>query len=448
MQDIYVPRDMDRSPIFANTQFSCIAALDSTYNFQPLWTPSFISTLSPEDRCHLTGMAIDPDTEQPRYVTIAAHTDYYEAWRLQRASGGAVLDIRTGQAVLEGLSIPHAPRLHNGHLYVLDTGGGRLGRVDEGKGNFEELCCFPGLAKGLTFSGQYAIVSVSGYKHKDSVSALPFYERASQENTVHHSEAAIHVVDLEECNILHTLSVDGELTDIDSIAVVDGKETPALVRLGSPAMKKLFYLPKSAAGKVGSSGAGIGQPRELKHLIDTHAIKNTDEFSLVNVFGAVTPDVQEALIGFWMTCKALPRRADPYVRASQACVLALNPDGEIMALTTVYKEPLEAVLPEKSKLDENEHSNPYYFMRTFTAPKYRHLNLGAFLAHSSYDVVKSHVVDSQKAGEENAPKGVVMVAENMKLVRPLVLKRFKRAGCDILPDKTPEGRILIRKMFE
>lgn len=82
--------------------------------------------------------------------------------------------METGQVVLDGLSLPHAPRLYQGSLYVLDSGGGRFGRVVIENNSFEEICSFPGLVKGLSFIGKYAIVTVSSFVHEESVADLPF----------------------------------------------------------------------------------------------------------------------------------------------------------------------------------------------------------------------------------------------------------------------------------
>src|SRR5262249_19247134 len=41
--------------VFVNTKFSCLATVSMTHAFRPLWRPSFISRLAPEDRCHLNG---------------------------------------------------------------------------------------------------------------------------------------------------------------------------------------------------------------------------------------------------------------------------------------------------------------------------------------------------------------------------------------------------------
>ena len=43
---------------FVNTRFSCLCSLDDEHSFVPRWRPPFISSLSPQDRCHLNGLAM------------------------------------------------------------------------------------------------------------------------------------------------------------------------------------------------------------------------------------------------------------------------------------------------------------------------------------------------------------------------------------------------------
>src|SRR5205823_2780691 len=60
-------------PVFINTLFSCLATVDEQTSFRPVWQPSFISALRPEDRCHLNGLAMQDG--RPRFITAAAQTD-------------------------------------------------------------------------------------------------------------------------------------------------------------------------------------------------------------------------------------------------------------------------------------------------------------------------------------------------------------------------------------
>src|SRR5262249_59392961 len=43
---------------FVNTRFSCLCTLEDPHSFNPRWRPPFIKGLSPDDRCHLNGLAV------------------------------------------------------------------------------------------------------------------------------------------------------------------------------------------------------------------------------------------------------------------------------------------------------------------------------------------------------------------------------------------------------
>src|SRR5687767_11684977 len=115
----------DGRPLFVNTLFSCVAAVSDGHSFRPVWRPAFISRLAAEDRCHLNGMALDGG--QPRYVTAVSRSDVADGWRDRRAGGGIVIDVASNEIVAGGLSMPHSPRLHDGRLWLLNSGAGELG---------------------------------------------------------------------------------------------------------------------------------------------------------------------------------------------------------------------------------------------------------------------------------------------------------------------------------
>ncbi len=101
-----------------NTRFSCLCTLDDRHSFVPRWRPPFVTALAAEDRCHLNGLAIAGG--RPRYVTCLGESDAQGGWRENKAAGGCVLDVDSGEAVVRGLSMPHSPRLHQDELRVLD----------------------------------------------------------------------------------------------------------------------------------------------------------------------------------------------------------------------------------------------------------------------------------------------------------------------------------------
>src|SRR5204862_4296250 len=113
-----------------NTRFSCLCTLDRRYSFVPRWRPAFVSALAPEDRCHLNGLCVAGDPPRPKYVTCLGATDTAGGWRANKRDGGLLIDVDTHAVVARGLSMPHSPRVHDGKLWVLESGVGGIGHLD------------------------------------------------------------------------------------------------------------------------------------------------------------------------------------------------------------------------------------------------------------------------------------------------------------------------------
>lgn len=162
----------------ANTLFSCLCTLDDRYNFVPRWRPPFISALAAEDRCHLNGLAIDG--EQPKYVTAMAPSDEPQGWRPNKVEGGCILDVTSGEVVVRGLCMPHSPRIHDGKLWVLNSGRGELNLVDVATARTEAIDRVPGYTRGLSFAGQFAFAGLSKVREASVFGGLPIGERSDE----------------------------------------------------------------------------------------------------------------------------------------------------------------------------------------------------------------------------------------------------------------------------
>ncbi|HWA31471.1 MAG TPA: TIGR03032 family protein [Rhizomicrobium sp.] len=147
------------SLLFVNTNFSCIGALSEGYSFRPVWNPPFITDLVPEDRCHLNGMATINGI--PRFVTAVAESDTPKGWRDKMEDGGILMDVGTGEILMRGLSMPHSPRVHNGRLWMLESGKGAFGYVDLQERKFVPIAFCPGFARGMALHGDYAVICLS-----------------------------------------------------------------------------------------------------------------------------------------------------------------------------------------------------------------------------------------------------------------------------------------------
>jgi uncharacterized protein (TIGR03032 family) len=159
-----------------NTRFSCLASPSHEFCFVPRWRPPFVSQTVPEDRCHLNGLAMEAG--RPRFVTALGESDVVGGWRQTKATGGIVIDVPSGAIVVRGLSMPHSPRLHNGALWVLNSGAAELWRVELGSFRHEVVCRLPGYLRGLCFVGQFALVGLSTIREKHIFGDLPLQQKS------------------------------------------------------------------------------------------------------------------------------------------------------------------------------------------------------------------------------------------------------------------------------
>lgn len=203
-----------------NTLFSCLAGLDPRFSFVPRWRPPFISALAAQDRCHLNGLAMRGGA--PAFVTVMATSDEPGGWRRARNDSGAVLDVATGEAVTTGLAMPHSPRWHAGQLFVLNSGLGRLERVDPATGTREGVAAVPGYARGLAFHGGLAFVGLSRIRETAIFGGAPI--------AAHHDElkCGIGVIDVNSGTTVATLEFASGVEEIFDVQVVDGARCPAL----------------------------------------------------------------------------------------------------------------------------------------------------------------------------------------------------------------------------
>lgn len=150
-----------------NTVCSCLAAIEDRYNFTPLWKPPFIRALAPFDHCHLNGLALADG--RPRFVTALGTTDTPQGWRADKLRGGVLMEIDSGEVLLEGLAMPHSPRLVDGRLFLLNSAACELLVVDPERRTREVVGRLPGFARGLAAWGDYLFVGLSHLRHDHRV---------------------------------------------------------------------------------------------------------------------------------------------------------------------------------------------------------------------------------------------------------------------------------------
>lgn len=224
--------------IFVNTMFNCLATTSPKDSFIPVWKPPFVSAIVGEDRCHLNGLAMEQG--RPRYVTACGPADVLDGWRAHRAGGGVVIDVATNEIVCNGLSMPHSPRLHDGRLWILNSGTGELGTVDLDARKFEPRAFCPGFLRGLSFHGNYAFVGLSKPRDKH-FTGLPLDQILNDRKL--DPACGIHVIDLGTGECVDWLHVDGAMGEVYDVAVLPGLKCPMSLGFADNDMKSVLSHP-------------------------------------------------------------------------------------------------------------------------------------------------------------------------------------------------------------
>jgi uncharacterized protein (TIGR03032 family) len=238
--------------VFVNTAYSCLAEFDKTHSFRPIWKPSFISKLAPEDRCHLNGLCMEEG--KPRYVTAVCRSDIINGWRDRRAESGIIIDLKTDAVLTEQLSMPHSPRLWNGTLWVLDSGRGFLCRVDRKTGALHQHAFLPGFLRGLAFYGNSAVVGLSLPRDK-TFSGLDLDANLKARDG--EPWCGIQVIDLNTGDIQQWLRLEGQVRELFDVAVIPGVRCP----MGVSPQSREFATTISRVEEFGTLYGDQSQPR-------------------------------------------------------------------------------------------------------------------------------------------------------------------------------------------
>ena len=224
---------------FVNTRFSCLCTRAVNYNFVPRWRPPFVTRLAAEDRCHLNGLAVRDGV--PRYVTALGETDVPGGWRAGKRTGGVVVDVATGEVVCRGLSMPHSPRWHDGHLWVLASGDGAVGRVDVRTGTAQTLATLPGFTRGLDFAGPFAFVGLSQVRESAVFSGIAIADRPVADR-----QCGVWAVDTRDGRVAGFVRFEGDVQEVFAVHVLRGRRWPELVTDDAALLADAFVLPDDA----------------------------------------------------------------------------------------------------------------------------------------------------------------------------------------------------------
>lgn len=235
---------------FVNTAFSCLCRWTTGHSFDPVWRPRFVSSLAPEDRCHLNGLALVDG--RPRYLTALGASDTPQGWRANKRGGGVLIDCVDNGIVATGLSMPHSPRWHGDRLWLLESGKGALVSVDLGDGRVTEVTRLPGFARGLAMLDRYAFVGLSTLRESNAFTDIPVTDGGGSR------VCGVYVVDCMAGRPVAFLRFSGRVQELFAVEALAGARWPALVADDPALLDSTYVLPDAALADVRLTPSGPG----------------------------------------------------------------------------------------------------------------------------------------------------------------------------------------------
>jgi len=229
---------------FVNTAFSCLATYDDDHSFVPRWRPSFVTELTPEDRCHLNGLGLVDG--KPRWVTALGETNKAGGWRENKKDGGVLIDLDSEEIVARGLSMPHSPRWYAGKLWLLESGTGSFGFVDQKTGKYESIVELPGFTRGMDFAGNLAFIGLSQVRETATFGDIPITERLDESERT----CGVWAIDIRNGDVVAFVRFEEAVQEIFAVSVLAGCRFPGLVNDDPKITGSSFVLPDEALRDV------------------------------------------------------------------------------------------------------------------------------------------------------------------------------------------------------
>ena len=215
-----------------NSTFSCLSTLSPDSSFIARWKPKFISELVPEDRCHLNGMAML--NGKPKYVTTFNMEDSRDSWSKGRIDYGTLIDVDSHEILMEGMIMPHSPKVYKDEVYVCESGLGVVWKYNPKTKEKTRVVKLQGFTRGLYFYGGLMFVGTSQIRASQIKNPIPLSKEYDE------TYAGIWIVNLEDNSVIAHIKFDGDIDQIYDVAIIPDSTMPELIDVDSSLTRHIY----------------------------------------------------------------------------------------------------------------------------------------------------------------------------------------------------------------
>ena len=226
-------------PVFVNTLFSCLATVTEAQSFRPLWRPPFVSQagaggpLPPERPGHGGRRAGLRHRGRARATSpTAGASGAAAAASSSTCQRGEIVGARPVDAALAAL--------HDGRLWLLNSGTGGFGSLDLGSGGFEPVAFCPGYLRGLAFLGHFAVIGLSRPRENQTFTGLPLDEALGAPQR--RPRCGLLVIDLRTGETVHWLRIEGIVDELYDVVALPGVRRPMALGLKTDEIRRILTI--------------------------------------------------------------------------------------------------------------------------------------------------------------------------------------------------------------
>jgi uncharacterized protein (TIGR03032 family) len=201
---------------------NAIVELPMAGGYRRTWWPAAIETADGpvfrQNHLQLNGIAAGTSLSRSFFSASAARMSPRRPGHLNFPVDrrGVILSGATREPVVRGLTRPHSVRLHDGRVWVDDSGYGTVGPCSDGR--YEVAARLPGWTRGLAFAGKIAFVGTSR--------VIPRFYRYAPGLELKSSVCGVHALDVRSGAVVGSLTwpEGNQIFGIETInnEVVDG----------------------------------------------------------------------------------------------------------------------------------------------------------------------------------------------------------------------------------